>query len=50
VQLEGLVEWKGENVLHVHDQGGLGKCRVGALHLHKNLGLVRGTSGWCVVY
>jgi hypothetical protein len=29
VQLEGLVEWKGEKVLHVHDQGGLRKCKVG---------------------
>jgi hypothetical protein len=28
VQLEGLVEWKGEKVLHVHDQGGLRKCKV----------------------
>ncbi len=32
MQLEGLIEWKGENVLHVHDQRGLGKCRVGAPH------------------
>jgi hypothetical protein len=29
VQLEGLVKWKGEKVLHLHDQGGLGKCKVG---------------------
>jgi hypothetical protein len=28
VQLEGLVKWKGEKVLHVHDQRGLGKCKV----------------------
>jgi hypothetical protein len=33
----------------VHDQGGLGKCRVGA-HTHpKGWGLIKGTSGWCVV-
>jgi hypothetical protein len=37
VQLEGLVEWKGEKVLH--DQRGLGKCRVGASHSHKRLGV-----------
>ncbi len=37
MQLEGLVMWKGE-VLHVHDQGGLGKCRVGALKSPKGLG------------
>jgi hypothetical protein len=49
VQLEGLVGWKGEKVLHVHDQGGLGKCRVGASHSHKGLGVDKGTSGWCVV-
>jgi hypothetical protein len=35
VQLEGLVEWKGEKVLHVHDQGGLRMCKVGAPHSHK---------------
>jgi hypothetical protein len=33
----------------VHDQGGLGKCKVGALHLHKKIGLIKGTSRWCVV-
>ncbi len=49
MQLEGLVDWKGEKVLHVHDQGGLGKCRVGAPHSHEGLGPVRGTNGWCVV-
>ncbi len=42
VQMEGLVEWKGEMVLHVHDQGGLGKCRVGASHSHKGLGASKG--------
>jgi hypothetical protein len=36
-----------EKVLHAHDQGGLVKCRVGALPLHKGMGPVRGTSG-CV--
>ncbi len=25
----------------MHDQGGLGKCRVGALHLHKRMGPIR---------
>ncbi len=39
MQLEGLVEWKGEKVLHVDNQGSLGKCRVGASHSHKGLGL-----------
>ncbi len=48
MQLEGLVEWKGEKVLHVHERG-LGKCRVGASHSHKGWGLVRGINGWCVV-
>jgi hypothetical protein len=33
VQMEGLVEWKGENVLHVHVQRGFRKCRVGP-HIH----------------
>jgi hypothetical protein len=42
VQLEGLVEWKGEKVLHVHDQRGLGKCKVGASHSHKGLGVNKG--------
>ncbi len=37
VRLEGLVEWKWEKVLHVHDQGGLGKCKVGAPHSHEGL-------------
>jgi hypothetical protein len=37
VQLEGLVEWKWEKVLHVHDQGGLGKCKVGVPHSHEGL-------------
>jgi hypothetical protein len=38
VQLEGLVKWKGEKVLHVHDQVGLRKCKVGALHSFEGLG------------
>ncbi len=37
VQLEGFVKWKGEKVLHVHDQGVLGNCRVGFLHSPKGL-------------
>jgi hypothetical protein len=41
---------EGEKVLHVHDQGGLVKCRVGALHSHKGMGPIRETSGWCVVF
>jgi hypothetical protein len=42
VQMEGLVEWKGEKVLRVHDEGGLGKCRVEALHSHKGLRASKG--------
>ncbi len=42
MQLKGLVEWKGEKVLHVHDQGGLRKCRFGASHSHKGLGVNMG--------
>jgi hypothetical protein len=42
VQLEGLVKWKGEKVLDVHDQKGLGKCKVGASHSHKRLGADKG--------
>ncbi len=42
MQLEGLVEWKGEKVLHVHDQGGLEKCRFGASHSYKRLGVNKG--------
>jgi len=38
VQLKRLVEWKGEKVLHVHNQRGLGKCRVEASHSHKKVG------------
>ncbi len=49
MQLEGLVEWKGEKVLHVHDQRGLGKCKVRASRSHKGLGAIRGTNEWCVV-
>ncbi len=37
MQLEGLIKWKGEKVLHVHDQKGLRKCKVGALHSFKGL-------------
>ncbi len=42
MQLEGLVKWKGEKVLHVHDQRGLGKCKVGVSHSHKGLGVDKG--------
>jgi hypothetical protein len=42
VQFERLVEGKGEKVLYVHDQRGLGKCRVGALHLHEGLNVYKG--------
>jgi hypothetical protein len=42
VQLEGLVEWKGEKVLHVHDQRGLRKCKVGAPHSPKGLRASKG--------
>ncbi len=37
MQLAGLVEWKGEKVIHVHEQRGLGKCKVGASHSHERL-------------
>jgi hypothetical protein len=30
----GLIEWKGEKVLHVHYLGGLGKCCVGVIRFH----------------
>jgi hypothetical protein len=33
----------------VHYLKGLEKCCVGAPNFHKVLGLVMGTSGWCVV-
>ncbi len=33
----------------MHDQVSLGRCKVGALHLHKRMGPIKGTSGWCVV-
>jgi hypothetical protein len=42
VQLKGWVEWKGEKVLHVHDQGRLRKCKVGFSHSHKGLGVDKG--------
>ncbi len=37
-QVKGLVKWKGEKVLNLHDQKGLGKCRVQAPHSHEGLG------------
>jgi hypothetical protein len=30
--------WEGENVLVVHDRGGLGKCKVETPHSHERLG------------
>jgi len=42
VQLEGLIEWKGEKVLHVHDQRDLGKCKVRAPYSPKWLGASKG--------
>jgi hypothetical protein len=42
VQLKGLVEWKREKVLHVHDEKGLRKCKIGASHSHKRLGAGKG--------
>jgi len=45
VQLERLIKWKGEKVLHVCDQRVWEKCKVGASHSQKGWGLVRGTSG-----
>jgi hypothetical protein len=42
VQLEESIKWKGEKVLHVHDQRGLGKCKVGAPHSHEGLGSNKG--------
>jgi hypothetical protein len=42
VQLEGLVKWKGEKVLHVIDQKGLRKCKIGVPHSPKGLGVGKG--------
>jgi len=42
VQLKRLVEWKGEKVLHAHDQGALKKCKIGVSHSHKGLGANKG--------
>jgi hypothetical protein len=43
------MKWEGENALTMHDQGGLGKCKVGTPHSHEGLGLVGGTSRWCMI-
>jgi hypothetical protein len=32
----------------MHDQGGLGKCKVGTPHSHEGLGVGMGTNRWCV--
>jgi hypothetical protein len=40
---------EGEKVLHVHYLRGLGKCKVGAPHLHKGWGPIGGINKWCVV-
>ncbi len=32
---------EGEKVLHVHDQKGLGKCKIGVVHSPKGLGQIR---------
>jgi hypothetical protein len=37
-QLYGSIKWEGENVLAVHDQGGLGRCKVRTPHSHEGLG------------
>ncbi len=42
--MKGLIEWKGEKVLHVHYQRDLRKSWFGAQHLHERLRLVGGTS------
>ncbi len=44
-----LINWKGEKVLPLHDQGGLGKCEVGASHSHKELVARKGNCRLCVV-
>ncbi len=36
------MEWEWKNVLVVHDQKGLGKCKVGTLHSHERLGASKG--------
>jgi hypothetical protein len=36
------MEWEGENVIVVHDQRGLGKCKVGTLHSHEGLVVSKG--------
>ncbi len=42
MQLERLVKWKGEKVLHVLDQGRLGKFKVRAPHSYERLGVDKG--------
>ncbi len=42
MELGGIVEWKGEKVLHVHDQRGLGKCKVRASHSSEGLRVGKG--------
>jgi hypothetical protein len=46
---EGPMEWKRENVLLVHDQKCLRKCRFGVPYSHEGLGDEGGTNKWCVV-
>jgi len=38
----GVVKWTREKVLHVHDQGSLRKCKVGAPHFNEGLGVNKG--------
>jgi hypothetical protein len=55
-----LVTWKGEKVLHVHDERGLGKSKIKASYSHKRLRVTNGcvwfvkmgggTNGKCMVY
>ncbi len=42
MQPEGSVKWKGGKVLHVLDQKGLRKCKIGAPHSPKGLGAGKG--------
>jgi hypothetical protein len=34
-----LIKWKGEKVLPLHDERGLGKCKVRVPHSHEELGV-----------
>ncbi len=45
----GVDKMEGEKVLPLHDQRGLGKCKVGVPHSHEELGVGKWNYRWCVV-